>query len=478
MGMTVGSAKYFEQVAGGWDNLRSGYFTEAVRDAAIMRAYLRPEMVVADVGAGTGFLSAGLAPLAAKVYVLDGSEAMLDVARGNLATFTNVEFQQADGLSLPLPDASLDAVFANMYLHHCTDPLAAIREMARLLKPGGRLVITDLDSHEHAWMKEEMADVWLGFERDVLRGWLHEAGLVNVLVDCTDQSCCAESASPTLSNSPDRKADISVFVAVGTRRAAMRAKVEQAYSAAATSGGGCGCSTDSNCCGVESNIEEMNILPDYTDTDLEGAPQEAKEISLGCGNPLAFASLQPGEVVLDIGSGGGLDSFLSAQRVGSGGKVIGVDMTPAMLERARAAAQRAGFKNVEFRQGQAEALPVGGGTVNVVISNCVINLVEDKEQVFREAFRVLKRGGRLEISDIVTSAGLPETLRMNSGEWAACVSGALPEKEYLDLVREAGFENIQTRRSENAGQVDGVDVYSLQVSARKPAACCGSSGCC
>ena len=476
MSMTGSSAKYFEQVAGEWDSLRSGYFSEAVRDATIAHAYLRPEMVVADVGAGTGFLSVGLAPLVTKVYVLDGSEAMLDVARRNLSAFTNVEFQQADGLSLPLPDASLDAVFANMYLHHCTDPLAAIREMARILKPGGRLLITDLDAHEHVWMKEEIADVWLGFERDVLRGWLHEAGLVNVLLDCTDQSCSAESANPALSNSQDRKADISVFVAAGTRRATMREKVEQAYSAAAS--GNCGCGSGSTCCGVESNIEEMNILPDYSETDLEGAPQEAKEISLGCGNPLALAALKPGEVVLDIGSGGGLDSFLSAQRVGPGGKVIGVDMTPAMLDRARAAAQRAGFANVEFRQGQAEALPVGGGTVNVVISNCVINLVEDKGQAFREAFRVLKRGGRLEISDIVTSAGLPGELRENSGEWAACVSGALPEKEYLDLVREAGFENVQTRRSESAGQVDGVEVYSLQVSARKPTDCDCGPGCC
>ncbi|NMB69051.1 MAG: arsenite methyltransferase [Chloroflexi bacterium] len=258
----------------------------------------------------------------------------------------------------------------------------------------------------------------------------------------------------------------------------MHEQVEQAYSAAATSGCGCGCSSDSNCCGVESNIEDISILPTYSEADLEGAPREAKEIALGCGNPLAFASLQPGEVVLDIGSGGGLDSFLAARRVAPGGRVIGVDMTPAMLERARAAAQRAGIANVEFRQGQAEALPVGGNSVNVVISNCVINLVEDKGQAFREAFRVLKRGGRLEISDVVTSAALPQSLRENPGEWAACVSGALPEREYLDLVRAAGFEAIQARRSASDGQVDGVEVYSLQVSARKPAGCCGGTGCC
>ncbi len=472
MGMTKESEKYFGRVAGQWDELRGGYFGLEVREAAMAHAYLRPEMVVADVGAGTGFLSAGLAARVAKVYALDASQAMLDVAQRNLAAFENVIFQQADGLSLPLSDASLDAVFANMYLHHCTDPQAAIREMTRLLKPGGRLVITDLDKHTNAWMKEEMADVWLGFERNSVRAWLRDSGLVNVLVDCTGQSCCAASDADPQNN----KADISVFVAAGTRRVTMRDQVEQAYSAAAN--GGCGCGGGSTCCGVESNLEDVSILPDYSEADLEGMPLEAKEIALGCGNPLALARLQPGEVVLDIGSGGGLDAFLAAKRVAPGGRVIGVDMTPAMLERARAAAQRAGIANVEFREGQAEALPVGGGMVNVVISNCVINLVEDKGQAFREAFRVLKPGGRLEISDVVTSAALPHDLRENSGEWSACVSGALPEKEYLDLVREAGFVDVKTQRSAEDGQCEGVEIYSARISARKPASCCGGSGCC
>jgi ubiquinone/menaquinone biosynthesis C-methylase UbiE len=157
MTTTNPSAPYFEKVADQWDKLRSGYFTEAVRESAVQKAYLHPQMIVADIGTGTGFIAAGLAPLVKRVHVLDGSPEMIDVARKNLAQFENVEFHVADGLALPWPETSLDAVFANMYLHHCPDPLAAIREMVRLLRPGGRLVLTDLDTHTYEWLKTEMA---------------------------------------------------------------------------------------------------------------------------------------------------------------------------------------------------------------------------------------------------------------------------------------------------------------------------------
>ncbi len=207
------SSDYFRQVAGQWDELRTGYFTEAVRDAAIQHAGLTPESIVADVGAGTGFIAAGLAPLARHVYVLDGSPAMLDVARRNLSRFSNLTFETADGLSLPLPDGALDAAFANMYLHHCPDPLAAIREMARTLRPGGRLVITDLDAHTHEWFKQEMSDIWLGFDRPQVRHWFEQAGLVDVIVDCTGQSCQCECSAD------DDQAAVTIFVAAGTQPA-------------------------------------------------------------------------------------------------------------------------------------------------------------------------------------------------------------------------------------------------------------------
>jgi ubiquinone/menaquinone biosynthesis C-methylase UbiE len=181
-----------------------------MRDSAIAKARLPENAVVADIGTGTGFIAAGLAPKAAKVYGFDASAEMLSVARRNLANFANVELQQAPGDSIPLPDASLDGVFANMYLHHAPDPAAAIREMARLLRPGGVLCITDLDSHDHEWQREQMADLWLGFERERIGSWLVEAGLSAVDVDCAEGTC--DACGPDGETSP-----LSIFVALGRK---------------------------------------------------------------------------------------------------------------------------------------------------------------------------------------------------------------------------------------------------------------------
>jgi arsenite methyltransferase len=479
--MPRAAAEYFERVAGEWDSLRTGYFGEAVRDAAIARAYLRPEMTVADVGSGTGFVAAGLAPLVAKVYAVDGSAAMLEAGRRNLGGFANVEQRLADGATLPFEDASLDAVFTNMYLHHCPDPQAAIAEMVRVLKPGGRLVITDLDQHEHAWMREEMADTWLGFERGAVKGWLRAAGLVNVIVDATRQTCVSSSQGE-----PAAATDISIFVATGSRRVSgAAAAVQENYGALAVNGGCCGStasqssccsSSESSCCSPASNAMELTevgqgdvVLWDtgYTAEQISLVPVEAANLSLGCGNPTAMAGLRPGETVLDIGSGAGIDAFYAARRVGTAGHVIGLDMTPAMIERARQSAQEAGLSQVEFRLGQAEAMPVEDGAVDVILSNCVINLAEDKGKVFEEAYRVLKPGGRLSISDMVTAGPLPASLRGDPQMWAGCINGALPEQEYLDLVRQAGFSEVAGQRSLSGGDLAGVEVYSLAVSGRK-----------
>ena len=201
---------YFKEIAPRWDTMREDYFTEEVRTAAITRANLTPSSVVADVGTGTGFMLAGIAPLVGKAYGFDNSPEMLEVARKNLGDATNVELMTSEGASLPLPDGAVDAVFANMYLHHARDPAQAIAEMARVLRPGGRLVITDLDPHTHEWMAKEMADLWMGFERNQVEAWYNSARLTDVKVECTGSDCCGSSSSGDL-------ATISVFVASGTR---------------------------------------------------------------------------------------------------------------------------------------------------------------------------------------------------------------------------------------------------------------------
>ncbi len=302
---------------------------------------------------------------------------------------------------------------------------------------------------------------------------LAQAGLVNRIVERIEIAGQGEA--------PGQETSLpGLFVAVGARRlAGVEEAVRENYAALAQGGGSCctPAADAASCCGGETLISldsigetpvqmEQIFTTDYSPADREAIPSQAAEFSLGCGNPTAFAALQPGEVVLDIGSGGGLDALIAARQVGPQGRVIGVDMTPEMLERARRAAAAAGFGNVEFRQGQADALPVESGSVDVIISNCVINLTPDKGKVFQEAWRVLHPGGRLEVSDVVTDiAFLPDLLAAGQA-WSSCVTGALPEEEYVDLIQQAGFSMVTVRRSE-AALTGGVRVYSAQVSARK-----------
>jgi len=221
-----------------------------------------------------------------------------------------------------------------------------------------------------------------------------------------------------------------------------------------------------SCCGSSSACcAPADVIPADLLTTTDAVPQEVVNTSFGCGTPLEIARLQPGETVLDLGSGGGLDCFLASKYVGVTGRVIGVDMTPDMLALAHANASKVGATNVEFRQGELENLPLDDASVDVIISNCVINLTEDKSRTFREAFRVLKPGGRIAVSDMVTRLPIPAMMRANLSSWAACVSGALTEHQYLAAIRQAGFVNVE----KIAGGENLLEpVYSAKIVAHKP----------
>jgi arsenite methyltransferase len=224
----------------------------------------------------------------------------------------------------------------------------------------------------------------------------------------------------------------------------------------------------SSCCGPAS-CNCQSLYP----ADLTAAlPSEVTEFSLGCGDPITLAGLQPGDVVLDLGSGGGLDCFLAAKKVGDAGHVIGVDMTADMLAKARASAARLGAGNVEFRQGYIEALPVADGEATVIISNCVINLSPDKPQVFREMFRALRPGGRIAVSDIVTNGPLPEAVRTDMEAWGACVAGALDARDFQAGLEAAGFVGVTVQpKSEFASGLTVLPAstpFSAVITAQKP----------
>ncbi|GMQ88967.1 MAG: arsenite methyltransferase [Gammaproteobacteria bacterium] len=226
----------------------------------------------------------------------------------------------------------------------------------------------------------------------------------------------------------------------------IRQTVRSAYAEVAeASNSGSDCGEASSCCGVSEDAQINSLLSTrlgYSQQDLESVPDGA-DMGLGCGNPRAIASLQAGETVLDLGSGGGFDAFLAAQEVGKDGRVIGVDMTPAMVSKARTNAEKAQFGNVDFRLGEIENLPVADSCIDVIISNCVINLSPDKARVFRETHRVLKSGGRLAISDVVASAELPASMRDDPYLHSACVAGASKVDVLEALLAEAGFVDIR-----------------------------------
>jgi len=205
------SKQYFDDVAQQWDQMRQTFFSEAVREKAYAVAGVQAGQTAADIGAGTGFISEGLLRRGLRVVAVDQSAAMLAEMQRKFASFAGIDYRLGEAESLPLPNGAVDYVFANMYLHHVASPPAAIKEMARLLKPGGKLVITDLDEHNFEFLRTEQHDRWLGFRRADVRRWFTAAGLKNVAVDCTDENCCAQSSCGCQS------ASVSIFVASGER---------------------------------------------------------------------------------------------------------------------------------------------------------------------------------------------------------------------------------------------------------------------
>jgi arsenite methyltransferase len=219
--------------------------------------------------------------------------------------------------------------------------------------------------------------------------------------------------------------------------------VREGYAKVAKGSGSC-CGPEKSCCGAAPTAEDVSRRVGYSDEEMATAPEGAN-LGLGCGNPIALASLKEGEVVLDLGSGAGFDCFLAAKKVGAKGRVIGVDMTPEMLDKARENARKVGAANVEFRLGEIENLPVADGSVDAVISNCVINLAPDKARVFAEAFRALKPGGRLMVSDLVLLAELPKVVQDSVAAYVGCLAGASMKADYLRAIELAGFKDVQVK---------------------------------
>lgn len=256
----------------------------------------------------------------------------------------------------------------------------------------------------------------------------------------------------------------------------IRNTVRASYATIAREGGNSGCCAPGTSCGTPPSNEEIAKRLGYTEAELDALPDGAN-MGLSCGNPGAIASLKPGEVVLDLGSGGGFDCFLAAPKVGPGGRVIGIDMTPEMLSKARANAAKIGADNVEFRLGEIEHIPAADNSVDVIISNCVINLSPDKPQVLREAFRVLAPGGRLAVSDVVATAEIPDEYRRDDALLCGCVTGAATEGDLTGWMEAAGFADITITREDASREVikewapgRGVEDYvvSAAIEAVKP----------
>ena len=269
----------------------------------------------------------------------------------------------------------------------------------------------------------------------------------------------------------------------------IRQNVRESYSQVAeASNNSSSCGTESSCCGVSDDAAINTLVSTrlgYSEDDLDKVPEGA-DMGLGCGNPSAIASIKPGETILDLGSGGGFDCFLAAAETGESGLVIGIDMTPTMISKARNNAEKGKYNHVEFRLGEIEHMPVANDSVDVIISNCVINLSPDKNQVFCEAFRVLKPGGRLAISDVVASTELPDEIRKDLALYSGCMAGASLISELQNILEESGFNRVSIAPKDESKDFikdwapgRGVEEYVLSatIEAVKPGGCNGGNCC-
>lgn len=253
----------------------------------------------------------------------------------------------------------------------------------------------------------------------------------------------------------------------------IKVRVSERYGAIAEQRLG-GLPVVSSCCGPDCCGDSQSTALDlYSADELRELPPEIAEATLGCGNPMAIASLQPGEVVADLGSGAGLDCFLAARRVGESGRVIGLDMTDSMLELARTNQAKLGLTNVEFRKGEIEKMPIADNSVDVIISNCAVNLSPDKDAVFREAFRVLKPGGRIAISDVVTRGAVPSEFRRALDLWAGCLSGALDEQDFARRLKAAGFGDVAVTPGASLSGTE-IETWADEAALARGNGCCGA----
>lgn len=471
-----GSLDYFEKHANEWDSMRESFFSDDIRQKAIAKANIKTGETAADIGAGTGYISEALNVKGVKVFAVDESPAMLKVLKEKFGETIETLVGTSD--LIPLSESSVNHAFANMYLHHVPGPAKAIVEMVRIVKPGGSVVITDLDEHSFEFLRTEQNDRWMGFKRSDIKDWFLKAGLTNVTVESTDENCCSDSTCGCTS------AKISVFIAHGQKPTSdlkfdadsIKASVSSIYSDIAKSNSSCcgpkkscGCSNDST---YNSFAKSYKDQPGYNpDADL----------NLGCGIPTDVANIKQGEVVVDLGSGAGNDCFVARSLVGETGRVIGVDFTDAMLEKAKANNKKMGYNNVEFVKGDIEMMPIENGIADVILSNCVINLVPDKQKAFNEMFRILKSGGRFCISDIIVEGQMPEDVRKSAALYAGCISGAVAKSSYIEYIRNSGFTNISTPKivKYNLDELIGnkysekfsdmnFEVYSITFIAKKP----------